>query len=134
MDFQKIQSGKEKTQILHLGFRLMWNKGPQGPNKTSYFKCVDKSCKATMATLGDLNGDLSLKWHHHHVHNHRADVTQNVVSSTLNDFREEMNKNPDRAAKQLFEEVINSAMDTAVSTPDKLNLAKKLPTFRQGIS
>ena len=87
-----------------------------------------------MATLGDLNGDLSLKWHHHHVHNHRADVTQNVVSSTLNDFREEMNKNPDRAAKQLFEEVINSAMDTAVSTPDKLNLAKKLPTFRQGIS
>ena len=76
MEFQKILSGKEKVQILHLGFRLKRNKGPQGPNQTTYFKCVEKTCKATLATLGDLDGELSLKFHRHEQHNHRADVSK----------------------------------------------------------
>ena len=90
MEFQKILSGKEKVQILHLGFRMKWNKGPQGPNHTTYFKCVEKSCKATLATLGELSGELSLKFHHHEQHNHRADVSKNIVSATLHEFRGEV--------------------------------------------
>ena len=75
MEFQKIFSGKEKVQILHLGFRMKWNRRPQGPNKMTYFKCVERSCKATLATLGELESDLTLKYHNHEQHNHRADIS-----------------------------------------------------------
>ena len=112
MEFQKILSGKNKTQILHLGFRMFWNKGPQGPNDTTYFSCVEKGCKATMATLGNLEGDLTLKYHRHQMHNHRADVSSNIVSATLHEFRGEMDKNPDRPAQQLFEDVTMKAMES----------------------
>ena len=133
MEFQKILSGKEKVQILHLGFRMKWNKGPQGPNHTTYFKCVEKSCKATLATLGDLNGELSLKFHHHEQHNHRADVSKNIVSATLHEFRGEVKSNPDRPVKQLFEDISTKALSSVSGTPNKLDLAKKLPTFRKGM-
>ena len=134
MEFQKIASGKNKTQILHLGYRFKWNQGPQGPNLTTYFVCVDKSCKATLATLGDLSGDLTLKYHRNHLHNNRADVSANIVSATLHEFRGGMDSNPDRPAKKLFENVTTKAMETVAANPDKLDLAKKLPTFRTGIS
>ena len=44
MDFEVILSGKEKVQILDNGFRLKWNKEPQGPYNTSYFVCVAPGC------------------------------------------------------------------------------------------
>ena len=134
MDFQKILSGKEKVQILHMGFRMKWNKGPQGPNKTSYFKCVEKSCKATMATLGELDGELTMKYHHHEQHNHRCDVSKNIVSATLHEFREEVKTNPDRPVKQLFEEISTKALDSVSGTPSKLDLAMKMPVYRKGMS
>ena len=62
MEFKKIVSGKDKPQILHLGFRMKWNQGPKGPLNTTYFKCVKKDCKATLATCGDLDGELTLKF------------------------------------------------------------------------
>ena len=114
MELQKIISGKEKTQILHIGFRFQHNKGPQGPNQTTYFTCVEKGCRATLATCGALEGELALKFHRDHAHNHRADVSANIVSSTLSEFREEMNSNPERHAKQLFEEVTQKALDSVV--------------------
>ena len=49
-----------------------------------------------MATLGPLEGDLTLKFHHFEVHSHRADVSQNIVSATLHEFRDEVKTNPDR--------------------------------------
>ena len=133
MEFQKILSGKEKVQILHLGFRMKWNKGPQGPNYTTYFKCVEKSCKATLATLGELSGELSLKFHHHEQHNHRADVSKNIVSATLHEFRGEVKSNPDRPVKQLLEDISTKVTSSVSGTPSKLDLAKKLPTFKKGM-
>ena len=133
MDFQKIKSGKEKTQILHAGYCMAWNRGPQGPNQTTYFTCVAKGCRATLATLGDLEGDLTLKYHRLHAHNHRADASANIVSATLHEFRDEMNANPEQVAKQLFEEVTQKALDSVAATPEKFDLAKKLPTFRSGM-
>ena len=98
------------------------------------FLCVDIGCKATLATLGDLSGDLTLKFHFNHLHNHRADVPANIVSATLHEFRGEMDINPDRPAKKLFEDITTKAMEAAIATPDKLALATKLPTSRTGIS
>ena len=134
MEFKKITSGKNKPQILHLGYRMQWNRGPQGPNDTTYFKCVDKTCKATLATLGDINGELTLKFHRHEQHNHRADISANIVSETMHDFRREIVLNPERSAKQLFEDVTTKALESVSGTPGKLNLAKKLPTYRNGNS
>ena len=116
-----------------MGFRIKWNKGPKGPNQTTYFKCVEKSCKATLATLGDLNGELTLKFHRHEQHNHRADISQNIVSATLHEFRGEAKLNPDRPIKQLFEDISTKALSEVKGTPNKLDLAKKLPTFRKGM-
>ena len=90
MDFQKILSGKEAVQILDKGFRFVWNKGPQGPALRSYFKCVNKTCKATLSTYGDLNGEVTLNFHRIELHNHRADVAKNIVSATLHEFRDEV--------------------------------------------
>lgn len=132
MEFKKITSGKDKPQILHLGFRIKWNQGPKGPLNTTYFKCVKKDCKATLATCGDLNGDLTLKFHKDNLHNHRADVSANIVSETMHEFRQEIVANPERSAKMLFEEISSKALDSAVGTPNKLDLAKKLPTYRNG--
>ena len=71
----------------------------------SYFKCVIKTCNARLATTGDVNGDLMLKYHHHDQHNHRADVSANIVSETMHEYREEIVKNPEGSAKQLFEDI-----------------------------
>ena len=117
MDFQKILSGKEKVQILHLGYHMKWNKGPQRPHQTTYFKCVEKGCKVTMATLGALEGELTLKFHHYEV------LT----------FRDEVKTNPDRPIKQLFEEISTKALDSVEGTPNKLDLAKKMPVYRKGM-
>ena len=132
MDFKKILSGKDKPQILHLGFRLQLNKGPKGPNNTSYFRCVNKDCKATLATLGPIEGDLTLKYHHHMLHNHRADVSGNIVSETMHEFRRDILQNPECSAKQLFENVSTKALESVSGTPNKLAVAKKLPTYRHG--
>ena len=87
-----------------------------------------------MATFGDLHGELTMKYHHHEQHNHRADVSKNIVSATLHEFRDEVKSNPDRPVKQLFEEISTKALDSVSGTPSKLDLAKKLPTFRKGMS
>ena len=81
MEFQKILSGKQKPQIIHAGYRLQWNRGTQGPIKTTYFSCTTKSCKATLATVGDLEGDLALKYHKIENHTHQPDANANIVAS-----------------------------------------------------
>ena len=129
MDFQRIISGKNKTQILHDGFRLQWNRGPQGPLDTTYFTCTEKACKATLATTGDLNGELTLKYHRKEQHNHPSDIAKTLVASSLSDFRQQVKTNPDVPAKQIFDDISTAALES-VSTPNKFDLAKKLPTYR----
>ena len=90
MEFQKIISGRNKVQILHLGFRMQRNQGPQGPLNTTYFNCTTKNCKATLATLGNLDGDLALSYHRVEKHNHNPDVSANIVSSSLHKFRDHL--------------------------------------------
>ena len=132
MDFKKINSSKNKPQILHKGFRMQWNQGPKGPFKTTYFKCVNKTCNATLATTGDLDGELSLKFHNIELHNHRADVSANIVSETMHQYRQNLVSNPESSAKMLFEDVSNKALESVDGTPQKLAVAKKLPTYRNG--
>ena len=84
MEFEKIMSGKNKVQIIDKGFRMQWNNGPKGPLKTTYFSCVEKGCKATLATMGDLDSDLTLKYHRLEQHNHRSDNATMLVSKTRN--------------------------------------------------
>ena len=99
----------------------------------SYFICVEKNCKARLATEGDIHGpmeNLKLKYHRIENHTHRSDASANIVSETMSTIRQEASKNPDRPAKQLFEEMTTKAMQSVSSTPEKLDLAKKLPTFR----
>ena len=129
MEFTPILSGKEKVQILHRGFRLKHNKGPQGPLKTSYFTCVVSGCKARAATLGDLNiTDLSLKYHHVEQHTHHADLSKNIVSEKLYQFRENAKQNPDKTAKAVFEQLAAEAINS-VDTPEKTKLAAEMPKF-----
>ena len=132
MDFKLILSGKNKPQILHLGFRFQWNKGPKGPNQTTYFKCVNKTCKATLATTGDIEGELALKFHNNTAHNHQADVSLNIVAETMHEYRQDLDKNPDQSAKKLFEDRSTKALDSVDGTPNKLDLAKKFPIYRNG--
>ena len=102
MEFKKILSGKSKAQILHLGFRFQWNRGPQGPARTTYFSCVEKNCKATLATTGELEGDLNLKYHRRHQHTHRPDPSANIVAETMSTFRKEVEAKPEQSVKQLL--------------------------------
>ena len=96
MEFKVILSGKDKIQILDHGYRLKWNKGPQGQHDTTYFACVKPGCKATAATLGPLEIDkLSLKYHRVAAHNHEADISSNIVAENLFQFRENAKENPD---------------------------------------
>ena len=44
-------------------------RGPLGPQRTAYFVCVMKGCKATLATMGELDSDLTLKYHRLTQHN-----------------------------------------------------------------
>ena len=88
MDFKKTVSGKGKIQMLDRGFCLQQNEGPIGPLKTTYFDCVEIQCKATLATMGDLDGDLSFKYHRLEQHTHRPDHSANIVSSSLSEFQE----------------------------------------------
>ena len=131
MDFQKIISGKNKVQILHNGFRMQINRGPFGPQDTTYFSCVERECKATLATLGQLDGDLTLKYHREERHTHPPDVSKNIVSATLSEFRGKVKSNPDCSAKTVFEELTTNALES-ISTPNKFDLAQKLPTYRTG--
>ena len=129
MEFTPILSGKEKIQILHRGFRLKHNKGPQGPSKTFYFTCVIAGCKARAATLGDLTlTDLSLKYHHVEQHNHHADVSKNIVSEKLFQFRANAKQNPDKTAKAVYEQLAAEAINS-VDTPEKAKVAAELPKF-----
>ena len=106
MNFKKIISGQNKVQILDRGFRMQRNKGPTGPLQTTYYDCVErcKGCKATLATMGDLDGDLSLKYHRIDQHNHRPDHSANIVSSSLADFRQTVKSNPGEILKQAIHE------------------------------
>ena len=132
MEIRTILSGKNKTQILHRGFRFQWNRGPQGPHKTTYFSCVERTCKATLATTGELDGELTLKYHRYEQHVHRPDPSSNLVAETMSTYRQEIDKNPEVSAKQLFEDLSSKALETAQDTPNKLDIARKLPTFRKG--
>ena len=67
------------------------------------------------------------------MHNHRADISQNIVSAALHEFRDEVKTNPDRPIKQLFEEISTKALDSVEGTPNKLDLAKKMPVYRKGM-
>ena len=129
MDLKLIKSGREKIQILHHGFRLKRDKGPKGPNKTTYWACVVVGCKGRAATSGELTlDDLSLKYHHLEQHNHHADEAQNLVSEKLYEFREQAKTNPDKTAKSVYEKIVRETMNS-VDTPEKANLAAKLPKF-----
>ena len=110
----------------------MHNRGPQGPHDRSYFKCIDKKCPAKLSTLGPLDGELTLSYHHHEDHNHRADISSNIVAETMSEFRQEISSNPDVKAKRLFEELATRALELVEGTPSKLDVAKKLPTYRSG--
>ena len=131
MEFKKILSGKGKYQILDLGYRFQWNKGPQGPNDIAYFTCTEKGCKATLSTYGRLDGDLTLKKHKVELHNHRPDAAENIVSETMHKYRNQIDENPEVSAKQLFDDLANQALESVSGTPNKLDLAKKLPTYRK---
>ena len=130
MEFQKIKSGKNKVQILHRGFRTQWNRGPQGPMATTYFRCVVTGCNAMLATTGDLEGDLVLKYHRTEQHTHPPDISANIVSFSLHEFRDTVKSNPDCSGKTTLEEITTGAL-AGVETPNKLDLARKLPTYRQ---
>ena len=133
MDFKTIRSGKDKVQILHSGYRMIWNRGPQGPQNITYFKCHRSDCKARLATTGLLSGQLSLRFHKTHLHTHSPDESSNIVAESLFNFRTQIKENPDIAAKSAYEEITTNALD-AVDTPNKFDLAKKIPTYRQGKS
>ena len=129
MDLKLIKSGREKIQILHHGFRLKRDKGPKGPHKTTYWACVVVGCKGRAATSGDLTlDDLSLKYHHVEHHNHHGDEAQNLVSEKLYEFREQAKTNPDKTAKSVYEKIVRETMNS-VDTPEKANLAAKIPKF-----
>ena len=113
---------------------MQWNRGPQGPANTTYFSCVEKGCKATLATTGTLDCNFTVKYHRNDQHNHRSDPAKNIVSAAMSDFRDEIGSNPDRSAKQLFENISTQAMESQADTPSKLDLATKLPTYRKGKS
>ena len=111
----------------------MFNKGPQGPNNTRYFICTKRytdNCKATLATTGDLDENIVLKFHKKE-HNHPSDVSANIVSASLHQFRQTVKNNPDCSAKTVFEDIATEALES-VSTPNKFDLAKKLPVYRSG--
>ena len=127
MEFRMIKSGKNKTQILHKGYRLQWNKGPTGSFATTYFRCVVPGCNAMLATTGE--GDLALKYHREEQHTHLPDISANIVSASLYEFRDTVKKNPDCSAKTVFEDITTGALES-VDTPKKLDLARKLPTYR----
>ena len=131
MAFKIITSAKNAKHVLIDGYRMKWNRGPQGPMDTTYFFCAEKSCKATLALVGDLEGDPEVKYHRIDKHNHPPDNSANIVSATLSEFRSTVSENPDCAAKTLFEDLKTAALDS-VETPNKLDLAKKLPTYRTG--
>ena len=131
MEFQKIRSGKDKTQILDKGFRFQWNKGPNGINEITYFTCTTKGCKATLATFGKLDGELTLKYHNIEKHEHEPDAHANIVSASLHKFRERIRTNPESSAKAVYEEIATDAIQS-IETPNKHDLAKKLPTYRNG--
>ena len=124
-----ILSGKEKIQILDNGFRLKHNKGPTGPNNTSYFTCVFPGCKARAATTGELAIDkLTLKYHHVHQHSHHADTSSNLVAEKLYQFRKEAKENPEKTAKSIYEKLASEVV-IGVSTPDRPSVATSLPKF-----
>ena len=129
MELQKICSGKDKVQVLHLGYRMIWNKGPGGPDDTTYFKCHRRDCKARLATTGLLSGELTLKWHKDTLHIHPPDHSANIVSASLYKFRTQVKQNPEVSAKSVFEQIATDALEY-VETPKKLDLATKLPTYR----
>ena len=131
MEIQKIMSGKGKVQILCAGFRFQKNRGPQGPLDTTYFTCTEPDCKATLNTTGKLEGKLTLKKHNIEQHNHRADESKNIVAASLSEFRERVKSNPECKPKSVFDEITTNALES-VSTPNKFDLAKKLPTYKQG--
>ena len=126
MEFKKIFSGKGKIQILHLGYRLSLNQEPRGPHKTCYFKCVEKKCPARMSTTGDPKGEMKIKFHDPGSHNHEPDVSRNIVSSSLFEFREKMRANPECTPSTLYDEIVSNAMKSAEKPSD---LAKKMPSF-----
>ena len=127
MDFEVILSGKEKVQVLDNGFRLKWNKGPQGPHETSYFTCVTPGCRATAATLGPLEKDrLTLKYHRVEQHIHHADPHTNLSYKVQHQFRENAKSNPDSSAKANYERIQTEIFDS-IDSPSKEDLAAKMP-------
>ena len=131
MEFKKIISGRNKVQILHQGFRMQRNQGPRGPHNLTYFNCTEPNCKAKLTTEGLLDGELKLKYHHVDQHTHPPDPSEMIVKASLSEFRARVKSNPECSAKNVFDEIANEALDS-VSTPNKLDLAKKLPTYRTG--
>lgn len=130
MDFKLILSGRDKAQILHQGFRLKRNKGPNGPNKTTYWACVQVGCNARAATLGEINmTDLSLKYHYTEQHSHHADEAKNLVAEKLYEFRENAKKNPDKTAKSAYDKIVRDTVNS-IDTPEKIDFASKLPKFK----
>ena len=75
---------------------------------------------------------MTLKYHRYEQHVHRPDPSSNLVAETMSNYRQEIEKNPEASAKQLFEELSTKALETAQDTPNKLDIARKLPTFRKG--
>jgi hypothetical protein len=123
MDFKIIKSGKEKPQLIVDGYRLRLNKGPQGPLRSSYFKCV--KCKATAAAQGPLEpGEFVLKFHHKEKH------TCVLVAEKLAEFRAKARECPDKAVKVVFEEIATEVLNDASTVDTRQNrIGKKASNF-----
>ena len=121
---EHICPGMDKIQILHLGYILIWNRGPQGPENTTYLKYHRSDCKARLATVGELSCEFTLKYHRDTLHTHPPDESDNIVSASLHDFRRQVKQNPEVSAKSVYEQIATGALES-VETPKKLDLAKK---------
>ena len=110
MAFKAILSGKGKIQLLmEDGWRYISNRKATGPNSTTYYTCVQKTCPARAATTGGPELDqLQLKYHAqlHKPHNHSPDKSENSAQEMLYNYREMARKNPDPPAKAVFEEIV----------------------------
>ena len=71
------------------------------------------------------------EFEHHRIENHTPspDFSANIVSSSLVKFRDTVKTNPECSAKTVFEEITTAALE-AVDSPNKLDLARKMPTYR----
>ena len=128
MDVKAIISGHNCIQLLIDGYRYTRNKDPQGPNAISYFACVNRGCKGTAATVGEISVDnINLKYHNlpNRQHNHPPDEGKNLNAEVLHKFRAAAKSNPDQQPKALHERITVDAPNS-VPSPDLDHMRQSL--------